>query len=625
MGIITPLRKEAKRMRVDPRLSNAERNSLTQRQLFFIECWGSLSHKESSDTDRVSFNNILNALNELLELIKQGNKFKGPEKRVRASEELLEILKDDYVLQNNLCGELPQQIKIMLDSKNAWSDKARNPVEKLQGLMQSLFIELRQIIESDYVSIAIRLLSEAIDKNDPVTDEDYTYISKISNNLMSVLLTRGMPLAECYLIYKRSLHKTGVTFEERFQSWAKKVDVKKQKFKIKLRLEGERLYDMLATTSNGIEFNGCHYAADMNNDKKGAEVIIFVDAISALSARTRADFILKDSLDVVTYMAGNSQIEIRNRFYVAAEDRSYLGVIAGFSNEILTNSDRLTLAEFSHFMQAISSLCAKSTPESVKKISSAFHFLRNGLVNTKTQENKFTSLWSALEALTLNVSSKQLEHDEHVIYTAAPCMGLDYITKQLISIRGAASALNISFNHNGSNLVIDSNVSLLTLYEYMKSPQFILDFDGALSNYPYAAFMLRKFSTLCQSPRAMGCKIKQHSKKVELHIYRLYILRNAIIHNADSSPYFDLLNSNLVHYLRGSINAMYYTAEMLDVVSSPEEAFQRYLHFYRLLAQELEPTFDADPNDKKTIENYIKDGHITPSDSKLKQWLSLHH
>lgn len=612
-------------MRVDPRLSHAIRDNMTPRQLFFIECWGSLSHKESSDTDRVSFNNILNALNELLELIKQGNKFKGPEKRVRASEELLEILKEDYALQGNLCGELPQQIKSMLDFKNAWSDKNRSPVEKKQGLMQSLFGELKEIIVSSYLGVCINLLSNNIRKADPVTEADYNYISKISNNMMSVLLTLGMPLTECYLIYARTLTKPNSSFEEKFQSWSDKVNVTNQEFIVNLRIENDKLYDMLSTTNGGITFNKCHYSPNVLAGKKGADVKINVMAISVLAARISADFILKDSLDVVSYMAGNSQIEIRNEFTVIDRTAGRRSTIRNFTHEILTNSDRLTLSEFSHFIQAITSLCSRSSAESVKKISSAFHFLRNGLVNTKTQENKFTSLWSALEALTLNVSSKQMEHDEHVVFTAAPCMGLDYVTKQLTSIRGVASALNISFEYNGSQVLIDNKLPLLTLYENLKSQQFVTDLEAALNKYPYAAFMARKFSNLCHDPRKLGCKIIQHSKKVELHIYRLYILRNAIIHNADSSLYFDFLNANLVHYLRGSINAMYYTAEMLRIVSSPEEAFQRYLHFYTLLVKELEPTFEAEPSDLNSIKSYINQGHIVPSDIKLKEWITLHH
>jgi len=45
--------------------SELNRTGLTSRQICFIECWGSLSHEDSLDTDRVSFNNILNSINEI--------------------------------------------------------------------------------------------------------------------------------------------------------------------------------------------------------------------------------------------------------------------------------------------------------------------------------------------------------------------------------------------------------------------------------------------------------------------------------------------------------------------------------------------------------------------------------
>lgn len=612
-------------MRVDPRISQADRDNLTSRQLFFIECWGSLSHKESSDTDRVSFNNILHAINELLDLMRPDSKVKkGPERRVRVAQELLDILKTDPALQGGICGELPVQIRDMLDHKNAWSDKERSPVEKQQGLMESLLRELRLRIEAEYPGHCIRLLETELQKITPAVDADYAIIARISNNLMSVLLTLGMPLAECYMNYVRTLMKSEMPFEHRFGSWADKVNVKKKAYKIVLRLENDKLYDMLMTTGQGIEFNECNYTPVIVHDKKGAYVAIKVEAVSVLAAKVSADYKLKDSLDVVSYMTGNGQIEIRNSFSVDSEDGIEVN-IRGFSNEIMTNSDRLTLSEFAHFMNAISSLCTRASPESVKKISSAFHFLRNGLVNTKTQENKFTSLWSALEALTLNVSSKQMDHDEHVVFTAAPCMGLDYITKQLISIRGIASTLSVSVQLGGNQIVEPGALTLVELYEQLKDAQFTSQFDAELSKYPYAAFMLRKFASLCLDPRLLGTKVNQHRGKVELHIYRLYILRNAIIHNADSSPYFDFLNANLEHYLRGTINAMYYTASMLEVVKSPEEAFQRYLHLFSLLVRQLEPTFDVPPAEHKSIEASIAQGRITPSDTILREWLKLHN
>ncbi|STU33177.1 Uncharacterised protein [Klebsiella pneumoniae] len=122
----------------------------------------------------------------------------------------------------------------------------------------------------------------------------------------------------------------------------------------------------------------------------------------------------------------------------------------------------------------------------------------------------------------------------------------------------------------------------------------------------------------------MGTKIIRHADKVKLHIYRLYGLRNAIIHNADTSPYIQFLTANLEHYLRGTINAMFYTASMLPVVRSPEAAFQRYIHMYDILVKQLEPTHTIAAAEHKQVDSLVGQGKITPSDTMLKHWLKLH-
>ncbi|HCB2860436.1 hypothetical protein [Klebsiella aerogenes] len=608
-------------MRIDARL---RRNGLTPRQLFFIECWGSLAHKESTDTDRVGFNNILNAINELLSLFPQGNKFKGQDKRKRAAQELLELLKEDVVLFDGRFENIPDQLKDMLDTKNAWSDKERSPVEKHQGLMESLFTQLKLTLEAYYLPASLERLEAELNKEDPPSDSDYACITSLCNNIMSFLLTLGMPLTECSLLYSRTLMKYRLAFDVRFRSWAEKVNVRAQRYTVSIVMENEKLHDMLQQGGENILFNGCqysHFISDKGVPSARAE--IEVQAVSVLAARVKADFVLKDSLDVVAYMLGRGQINTHSAFQV--RDESGIEThISGFSNEILTNSDRLTMSEFGHFMSAITGLFTKASPESARKVSSAFHFLRNGLINKTTQENQFTSFWSALEALTLDVSSRQLDHDEHVVYTTPPCMGLDYVVKQLISLRGIAKQLGLTLMLQDGQRVIPGDASLDEIYMYLKDGEFVRQFCYALSDYPYAAYMLRKFTALCAQPRELGRKIIRHAEKVELHIYRLYILRNAIVHNAESNPYIQFLTVNLEHYLRGTINAMFYTASMLPVIRSPEEAFQRYIHMYERLVNELEPTFGIAPGEHRSVESSIGQNRIIPSDTGLIEWLKLH-
>ncbi|HCD6066920.1 TPA: hypothetical protein ACIJT4_005439 [Klebsiella oxytoca] len=608
-------------MRIDVRL---RRNGLSPRQLFFIECWGSLAHKESTDTDRVGFNNILNAINELLSLFPQGNKFKGQDKRKRAAQELLELLKEDVVLSDGRFESIPDQLKNMLDIKNAWSDKERSPVEKNQGLMESLFTQLKLTLEKHYLPASLERLEAELGRGDVPSDSDYACITSLCNNIMSFLLTLGMPLTECSLLYSRILMNYKQPFDVRFKSWAEKVNVRAQRYIVSIIMENEKLHDMLQQAGKHILFNGCRYF-HFTSDKgvPSARVEIEVQAVSVLAAKVKADFVLKDSLDVVAYMLGRGQINIHSAFQVRDEAGNETN-IPGFSNEILTNSDRLTMSEFGHFMSAITGLFTKASPESARKVSSAFHFLRNGLINKTTQENQFTSFWSALEALTLDVSSRQLDHDEHVVFTTPPCMGLDYVVKQLISLRGIARQLKLELPLLDGRRVRPGESDLDDIYTYLKDSEFTRQFGNALSNYPYASYMLRKFTALCVQPRELGKKIIRHAEKVELHIYRLYILRNAIVHNAESNPYIQFLTVNLEHYLRGTINAMFYTASMLPVIRSPEEAFQRYLHMYEILVNELEPTFGIPPGEHRSVESLIGQNKITPADSKLKAWLKLH-
>ncbi|MBP1039195.1 hypothetical protein J8631_26950 [Serratia fonticola] len=608
-------------MRIDIRL---KRTGLNLRQIFFIECWGSLAHKESTDTDRVSFNNILNAINELLSLFPQGNKFKGQDKRRRAAQELLELLKDDVVLADARFENIPAQLSSMLDAKNAWSDKERSPVEKYQGLMESLFTQLKLTLEEHYLSASLQRLRAELDKEGAPTDQDYACIVSLCNNIMSFLLTLGMPLAECSLLYSRILMNDQRNFDDRFASWAEKVNVRSQRYTVSLVMENDKFYDMLQQAGAGTVFNGCRYIPFISNKgRRSIRAEIEVEAVSVLAARVKADFILKDSLDVVAYMLGRGQINTHNAFWVRDEEETATE-IPGFSNEILTNSDRLTLSEFGHFMSAITGLFTQASPESASKVSSAFHFLRNGLINKTTHENQFTSFWSALEALTLDVSSGQLDHDEHVVFTTPPCMGLDYVVKQLISLRGIAKQLNLVLHLQDGRIVLPGGIDLEDIYSYLKDSHFTEKFGEALTDYPYASYMLRKFTGLCTQPRELGKKIIRHAEKVELHIYRLYILRNAIVHNAGSSPYIQFLTVNLEHYLRGTINAMFYTASMFPVVRSPEEAFQRYLHMYEMLVKELEPTFGLSSKEHPSVESSIVQNKIIPTDSMLKTWLKLH-
>lgn len=610
-------------MRLDKRLV---RDGLTTRQVFFIECWGSLSHKDSIDTDRVSFNNILNALKELMYLYRYKVKYNAVEKRTRAAEELYELLEHDRVLARGAFQGIPAQIKSLIVSKNQLKDSGRSIIEKNYSLMESLITHLVELLETSYIKEALVVLEELLEHGTDPTDDELGDISDISNRIMSFMLTLGMPLSECYLLYQRILLGKNIPeFHDRFNSWKDKISSPMQPYTVTLIMENDRLHEMLLVNNPPVKFNGCTYTPFTTiKNKKATSIEIKTEGISVLSARVRADSILTDSLDVVAYMIGNGDINIHKSFNVADKDGIAID-LQGFENEINVNQDRLTLREFSHFINSIRKLCDNSSDASLKKISSAFHFLRNGVCN-RSKESRFTSFWSALESLTLGVSSKDnIGHDEHVIYSVVPCMGMDYVVKQMVAVRGIIRYLNLYIRDEDGQRIDFVNADLATLYTNLKNANTTRQLLDALAPYPYAKYMLNKLIQLCITPRDLGNKIIRHAEKVTLHIHRLYILRNSIVHNADSSPYIDILTANLEHYLRGVINAMFYTASAIPKIRSPEEAFVRYHFMYDSLVKELEPTYGVTKDSEiKSINNQIGNGGITPSDDKVVEWLKLH-
>lgn len=592
-------------MRIDTRLN---RNNLTVRQLFFTECWANLSHKNSIDTDRVGFNNILNSLQEIEFLYTFGNKYGGDKKRERAVSEFLEILIQDELLNNSAFLSLNMKINSLFIKPGYIKDSSKSPVEKQKKLFESLCKQLKLIVENDYIDLVTNKIKSIIDKDEDPDDDELISLYNHINNLMSILLTNGMPLTECYLLYNNILLKDDKgSFEERFQSWRNKITQKPEDHIVSFILENETLLDLLSGNDQPIVFNGCKFKLHTTDkNKQYIQVIIKTKAITQLSAKIKADQILIESLDIIAYMIGKGKIEIKNKFSVKTKGGE-VNIINNFDNEINVNSDRLTKSEFTHFIKSMDVLFKNATVESRKKISSAFHFLRNG-INNISKESRFTSYWSALESLTLGVSPDDIKHDEHVILSVIPCIGLDYVVKQMFALRGIINYLKIDNFTSGDKYYSLTNITLGDLYLFLKEDN-VCDFlTQKMSEFPYALFALKKMINLCKNPEMMGSKIDSHTKKVTLHIHRLYILRNSIVHNAESNPNITFLTSNLEHYLRGTINAMYYIALLLPSVSSPEEIFVRCNFLFKSIQNDL-------------VRTKSEGG---PCDEALVEWLKLH-
>ncbi len=499
-------------MRLDIRI---DRTGLEPQQLFFIECWYSLCCLQSIDSDRVTYNNVLNATEELLDLYALGDRFRAVEKRRHVIQELLDILRTDICLSNDAFKNVAHQVLSICSDEKKLNDANVSPVEKRKALIFSLLNQLSSLVRENYRNVAVEILREKLLSGPKNSDEAFSDIYSITNSLISVLITLGMPTSECYSLVKNYLYKRDEPFDVSFNSLLSKIVFEPFPVKIKLAMTSVKLYLLVDEAGGHISFKNCLFSVIKNGANNSIEVEVKVEAISFSSAKKRADSDLHKALDVIAYMMGRNDIQIHKQYTATNLIDGRSKTLREFEKPLVNALDRLSRSEFELYMTTMSRLHDKATDKIVRKVSSAFRFFKNGL-SEDTPESRFTAYWSALESLTLDVSEQSLSHDAHVILSVLPCIALDYPVKQLFALRSVANLLKWEPILVGAEFVDVRDSNLGCLYTALKNDDFINEIMNRLDGYPYAKYRFGITLRLCKQPYSLAVKIQEHEKKVEL-------------------------------------------------------------------------------------------------------------
>lgn len=608
-------------MRLDTRI---DRSGLEPQQLFFIECWSSLCCLQSIDSDRVTYNNVLNATEELLELYAHGDKFRAVDKRRHVIQELLDILRTDPCLKNDVYKQVTQQILSICGSdEKKLADPNTSPIEKKKALLCSLLNQLSGLVRAKYRDVSVEILRDSLLSGAIDSVEVLSRVYSVTNSLISVLITLGMPTSECFSLVKNYLFSRENPFAVSFESLVLKITQEPFPVKIRLTMTSERLYLLVDEAGGDINFKNCIFSTINNGVNNTIEVDVEVEAISFSAAKKKSDADLHKALDVIAYMMGRDDIQIHKQYVATNGVDGRSKALRDFDKPLINALDRLSRNEFELYMETMSRLHDQATEKTIRKVSAAFRFFKNGL-SEDTPESRFTAYWSALESLTLDVSEQSLSHDAHVILAVLPCMRLDYPVKQLFALRSVAKLLKWEpFLIDGSSIDIrESNLG--DLYSALKHDDFVNDILLRLDSYPYAKYRFGAFLQLCKEKYALAVKIQEHERKVELQLHRLYRTRNAIVHNAATPDRLDMLIVNLEHYLRSTLNAMVYMMDSAPSISSPEEAFNRYHYLSECILAEMDPSVSEKEGNKDGKRKSILNGTVKLNDSRLIEWLCLH-
>jgi hypothetical protein len=281
--------------------------------------------------------------------------------------ELLELLETDQVLRREAFEDIPAQLVSLLD-RDLLVDPTRSPVEKRPRLICSLCVQLADITEASYITEALEMLEQELFTEHPLDENHARDIYALTNGVMSVLLTRGMTLTECYLLYInifRNVSTEPDAFRTAFHSFRQKLVTPTRDVTVRMFIISEKLHTLLNTQGPTLQFNGCVFRPlDEARQRFSLSVDIPVCSMSDTSARNMAGQMLRESLDVIAYMVGKGDITVQKQFMIIRDEDET--EVPRFDNEIEANSDRLTDEEFARFMVAMNRLFT-DTPDVSRK------------------------------------------------------------------------------------------------------------------------------------------------------------------------------------------------------------------------------------------------------------------
>lgn len=622
-------------MKID---KTGQRFADTDSQRFFLGCWYNLCHDQSLDSDRVSILNPKNGLEELLDLYEFGDAYGGVEKRSIVASELIEILKNDLVLELQEFDLLKNEILSLLSNQNI------STIENKKELIKSIAHELLDVIDKKYIHNGLILLRDNIVLDISEENSQETINKKtlsLSNSIMSSLLAFGSSLQEAAGYYRNILTKRNSSFDflQRFEKMSSVATKAMEEYLVTFDLVSKPLSTLIQHVVGSKFEYGIFVVNNVNDSLSQASSTI--KASSPMIAGQKALEILEELVDIVNYTLGKEKVIIKRRYCVRSENNKikHFEIHRPVPNpHYLFNKSKFE--NFLHSLEALNISAHIETPyrnsqppeaiankkqakRSNCKISAAFRLFRIGEASDNL-EARFTSYWTSLESLTRDVFPNVVGDDKKVITAVVPSISANYVVKRLNAFLTALHNTNILEFSVGEETINLRSMSNSKFYLVLKNKSHADVLLEKLHGFPYFRSRLALFAEKCQQPDKMGLSIDKHEIKVSMQLKRLYRTRNVIIHQAGKVTNLELLCATLEHYLKICLNSMVDLMTQIPTIKSPEECFIRYEHLIRMAKIELNPILKATTGEKRKKLATKFGNDISYSDSTLQKVIVLH-
>lgn len=276
--------------------------------------------------------------------------------------------------------------------------------------------------------------------------------------------------------------------------------------------------------------------------KAGERVQILLQALKAFTWLEPIQFNLKWDKSMFVQRVGSTEVskalknqpslKMRKQDILGGAERKYSIMVSKvFSDRCLVEGSRLKLIR------------------SVDTFSQA--------LDAKEADTQLVSMWASIEALMSDKKGSKVQHyDKYLL--AAICD--DYIFR---NFEAAYKDLYIIYKDE-LNRVLKKNKTtrrdwVKSFYEVLlldKHDTLRLELYSLTKNNPLATYRIKELREKFSDPKSAQANYIAHHKRVFWQLYRIYRLRNDIVHTAMGSAYTDNLILNLDTYYRAIIKSI---------------------------------------------------------------------
>ena len=566
----------------------------TPSQRGFVEAWYTLTNIQSLDSHRIRTLNARLALRELVDVCRLVEaEIIHASHRENVADEAAEILQEDPIYQSKFAPDWRVLRAVLHNPQFCRGDKAPRAIELRVTAEDSLVRANDQ-----YFGFLIASLKESIDTAQPLQN-----IIQQTSALLTDLTDRGFSLANLYGFYKFFIvgtldeHDNERTFDDRFRHLGLWLQRTGQPHEVVLRLSNARKLATLGRFGSW-DFDQTLRQIDVGNQKETTFLRTGDEVVFAKTTVFARDYREAGTLALRLWSSVSDQLLFDFIRETLPHDTQYRcvrlqdgHVDMGLIQEHIPNPKEWALErhlrEFSQQLDvALSSRC-DLRDEDKRQIEAAMRYFRLG-TESASLESAFLTRWIALESLLRTV------HPDEAITGVCRCvshlMAVTYFQRLNADLCATARflrlplpadiAIRVGRNDTG---VIDPVQFAAELIDPVKRQPFVTLFAA----WPLYALRLSEHGAALCDPKALEQLVVRHQEHVQWQIYRIYRVRNEIVHSAGHSVPLLSLVSHLEYYLKTTARTIVRLLGQAPHIGSLRDLFHRVSSRHTRLLEEF--------------------------------------